>query len=274
MRYTEFQIYGGFYCGLCKNLGSNYGQLYRMLLSYDFTFLGLLCCAFTDTPLRFEKQRCIVHPVKKRLCLKDTKALDYTAAAAVISVYQKLCDSISDSGFIKSLPFRFIRILAKKGYKKAVRKYPETAQKISLEMKKQLELEKENCQSLDLACEPTAQIMSKLAADIPHDGEQSEIFGRFGYHLGRFVYLADAWDDIDKDMKSNNYNVLLNYSHDAEAARTLAGDNINMSLCMIAEYYGKMKLKRFREIIDNVIYLGLKSYSLPKKHKKHEEIIL
>lgn len=274
MRFGEYQVYNGFYCGLCKNLGKNYGQLYRLLLSYDFAFLGILCCSFTDTPLHFEPQRCIVHPFRKRLCLKDIYALDFTAAAAVISVYQKLCDSISDTGFIKSIPYRIIRLIAARGYKKAVKKYPETAAKIQFEMNRQLELEKNGCEALDLACEPTAQIMSELAASIPDNNEQSEIFGGFGYHLGRFVYLADAYDDAERDKKNNNYNVLLKYDTDIESAKKLADGNINMSLCMIADYYGKMKIKRFKEILDNVIFLGLKSFSAHKMKKKESEIIL
>lgn len=274
MRFSEFQVYNGFYCGLCKNLGKNYGQLYRMMLSYDFAFLGILCCAFNDKPLHFEPQHCIIHPFSKKLCLKDLEVLDFTAAAAVISVYQKLCDSISDTGLIKSIPYRFLRLLAKSGYKRAVKKYPDTAAKIQLEMNRQLKLENDNCTSLDCACEPTAQIMSALAGEIPEDVEQSEVFSGFGYHLGRFVYLADAYDDAEKDLKKNNYNVLLNYSKDINAAKKLADDNINMSLCMIAEYYSKMKIKRFKDIIDNVIFLGLKSFSMPKKQKEQKEIVL
>ncbi|MCM1547691.1 MAG: DUF5685 family protein [Ruminococcus sp.] len=274
MRFGEFQVYNGFYCGLCKNLGKNYGQLYRMLLSYDFAFLGILCCAVVEKPLKFEPQHCIIHPIGKKLCLKDIEALDFTAAAAVISVYQKLCDSISDTGKIKAIPYKIIKLFASRGYKKAVGKYPDIAEKIQSEMNRQFELEKKGCTSLDLACEPTAQIMSELASCIPETEEQSEIFSNFGYHLGRFVYLADAYDDAEKDKKNDNYNVLLKYSSDTEAARKLAEGNINMSLCMIADHYSKMELKRFKEILDNVIYLGLKNFSLDKKKKKSEEIVL
>lgn len=274
MRMSDFQIYTGFYCGLCKNLGKNYGQLYRMMLSYDFAFLGILCCSLNETPLHFEPQHCIIHPLTKKMCLKNNEVLDYTAAAAVISVYQKLSDSISDTGFIKSLPFRFIKLLAGKGYKKAVKKYPDTAGKIQLEMNRQLKLESEGCSSLDYACEPTAQIMSELASNVTSEKEQSEIFSSFGYHLGRFIYLADAYDDAENDLKKNNYNVLLNYSKDVHSAKKLASENINMSLCMIAEYYSKIKINRFKEIIDNVIFLGLKNFSLLKKKEKKHEIIL
>lgn len=274
MRFSEFEVYNGFYCGLCKNLGKNYGQLYRLMLSYDFAFLGLLCCASNSKPLHFEPQHCIVHPVKKKLCLKNTEVLDFTAAAAVISVYQKLCDSIEDSGFFKSISFRFVKLLAKKGYNKAVKQYPDMAEKIQLEMNKQFTLEKNDCSSLDLACEPTAQIMSILASQIPSEKEQSEAYGNFGYHLGRFVYLADAYDDAEKDLKNNNYNVLLKYDKKIESAKNLAQDNINMSLCMIADYYNQMKIQRFKDIIDNVIFLGLKSFSLQKRKKNKGEIVL
>lgn len=271
MRFSEFQVYSGFYCGLCKNLGKNYGQLFRMMLSYDFAFLGILSSASTSEPLYFEPQHCIIHPFRKRLCLKNTETLDFTAAAAVISVYQKLCDSISDTNFIKSIPYRIIRRIALKGYKLAVNRYPKTAEKIQTEMNKQFKLEKENCVSLDRACEPTAEIMSSLAAHIPDNAEQSELFGGFGYHLGRFVYLADAHDDVERDLKHNNYNVLLKYNKDIDSARKLADDNINMSLCMIAEYYSKMNINRFKDILDNVIFIGLKNFSLPKKRRFDKE---
>ena len=278
MRYSEYQVYGGFYCGLCKNLGENYGQLYRMMLSYDFAFLGILSNSYNTDPLYFEPQRCIVHPLKKRLCLKNTEALDFTAAAAVISVYQKLCDSISDCSFIKSIPYRIIRKLSVKGYNKAAMKYPETAEKIQIEMNRQLQLESESCKSIDQACEPTAVIMSELAAQISSDSTQSEQLKGFGYHLGRFVYLADAYDDAEDDLKHNNYNVLLKYHSRVTDAKKLADENINMSLCMIAEYYSKMKIQRFKDIIDNVIYLGLKSFSLPTKRRirkqENSEIVL
>lgn len=274
MRFSEFSVYNGFYCGLCKNLGKNYGQLYRMLLSYDFTFLGVLCCAFTDEPLHFEPQRCIIHPFNKKICLKDIQSLDFTAAAAVISAYQKLCDSIEDTTLIKSIPFRLIKFLSRKGYRKAAGKYPEIAEKIQKEMFRQFQLEKDGCRSLDIACDPTAEIMSALASCVPQNREQSEIFSCFGYHLGRYTYLADAYDDAEKDMKRNNYNVLLKNTENIESARNLAERNINMSLSMIAEYYSKMEVKRFKEIIDNVIFLGLKKIPFTKKSKLDKEIIL
>ena len=86
MRFYEFEIYNAFYCGLCKNLGKNYGQIYRLMLSYDFAFLGILHNAVNNTCNKIERQHCIIHPLSKKACICCVSNLDYTASAAVISL--------------------------------------------------------------------------------------------------------------------------------------------------------------------------------------------
>ena len=94
MRFYEFEIYNSFYCGLCKNLGKKYGQIFRLILSYDFAFLGILYNSYHLKSNTIKKCHCIVHPFKKKSCICCTNNLDYTSAAAVISVYHKVCDEI------------------------------------------------------------------------------------------------------------------------------------------------------------------------------------
>lgn len=31
---------------------------------------------------------------------------------------------------------------------------------------------------------------------------------RIGFYLGKFIYIMDAWDDLEKDMKCGSYNPL------------------------------------------------------------------
>jgi len=150
LRYFEYEIYSSFYCGLCKNLGKQYGQIFRLMLSYDFTFLGLLDNAYNSRCNLVKKKRCIVHPIKKRSCLCCESNLDYTTAAAVISVYHKVCDEIKDSGKITSIFFKLLRLMIKKSYKKAAEKYPVVAQKTEYYMKIQSEIEDSKTVSLDI----------------------------------------------------------------------------------------------------------------------------
>lgn len=265
MRYFEYEIYSSFYCGLCKTLGKSYGQIYRLMLSYDFTFLGLLDNAYNSRCNLIQKKHCIVHPFAKKPCICCGDNLNYTSAAAVISVYHKVCDEISDRSFVPSLFFRMLRGVMKKSYKKAADRYPVVARKTEYYMKMQAETEREKCSSIDRACDPTAQIMSVIAENISQNEQDRKNLAGFGYHLGRFIYLADAYDDIEKDKKSGNYNPLLLNFEDTEQAREFAMDNIKMSLGQASEFYTRLNIEKFRDILDNVVYLGLPNFHNMKK---------
>ncbi|MBE6846187.1 MAG: hypothetical protein E7508_10940 [Ruminococcus sp.] len=265
MRHYEYEIYNSFYCGLCKNLGKKYGQIFRLTLSYDFTFLCLLYNAYHSKCNTVRRKRCIVHPIKKKNCLCCTDNLDYASAAAVISVYHKICDEILDKSFIPSMFFRFVRHIMKKSYIKAAAEYPEIASETEYYMKVQADIEKDKCKSVDRACDPTARIMSAIAENISDNEADRKNLAGFGYHLGRFIYLADAYDDIQKDKKHENYNPLLLNFQNISDAKEFAMQNINMSLGQAAEYYSKLNITKFRDILDNVVYLGLPKFRLMNK---------
>ena len=242
-----------------------------MTLSYDFAFLGILYNSFHEKKCCIKRQRCVIHPFKKRNCLCCGSDLDYTAAAAVISVYYKICDEIEDNGFLKSLPFRLLRRIMKKGFKKASDKLPQIAHDTEKCMKMQFELEHEKCTSIDKACEPTAKIMSSIAGNISDDENFHQELGAFGYHLGRFIYLADAYDDIEKDQKKGSYNPLLLNFDDTDSAKQFALENINMSLGQASEHYCKCGFKKFKGIMDNIVYLGLPNFRIINKKKTWKE---
>ena len=42
LKVREYEVYCGYYCGICKSIGRRYGQLPRMALSYDAAFLAIL----------------------------------------------------------------------------------------------------------------------------------------------------------------------------------------------------------------------------------------
>ncbi len=265
MRYYEYEIYNSFYCGLCKNLGKKYGLLFKLMLSYDFAFLGILYNSYNFKCNTIERQRCIIHPFKKRACLCCTNNLDYTSAAAVISVYHKICDEIQDRGAIASLFFRIMRRFMKKSYIRASEKLPSIAEKIEHYMKMQIKIEEEKISSIDLACEPTAQIMAAIAENISDNDNDKKNLSQFAYHLGRFIYIADAYDDIERDQKKGNYNPLLLNFDDISQAKQFALQNINMSLGEAAEYYVKLNLTKFRSITDNIVYLGMPNFRAMNK---------
>lgn len=276
MRICEFETYKAVYCGLCKILGKSYGFIARMTLSYDFAFLGVMSLAVNDCDAEIAPQRCIAHPLHKRPCLKSQDGLDYTAAAASILIYNKIKDDFADKRFGGKLVSGFLLLISKNAYKKAEKKYPELAEYVAEQMKRQAVLEKENCKSIDRASEPSSNILAEIASGISENPEYKRILHRFGYLLGRYIYIADAFDDLEKDFHSRGFNPLIigdSAVHELNLSeiQKKTEDSINFTLGALADVYVQLEIKRFKPIIDNIVYVGLKNtfYELIKKKQKN-----
>lgn len=278
LRICEFETYKAVYCGLCKILGKSYGFISRMTLSYDFAFLGLMDLAMNECEAALEPQRCIAHPFKKTPCLKSPDGLDYTAAAASILIYNKIKDDVSDSRFFRKIASYFMLGATKKAYKKAAEKYPKLAEYVAEQMERQDVLEKENCKSIDRASEPSSNILAEIASGLSENPEQKRILHRFGYLLGRYIYIADAFDDLEKDFHSRGFNPLIMgdsavHELNLPEIQKKTEDSINFTLGALADAYVQLEIKHFKPIIDNIVYLGLKNtfYDLIKKKEDKKE---
>lgn len=280
MKVCEFEVYQGVYCTLCEALGKRYGFAARMTLSYDFTFLALLLMALGDDPVSFKEGRCPFNPTKKRmLCRSDgAKAIDYAADVAMLLTYHKLCDTMTDERFAKRVAARMARWFLKRDYKKAVKRRPEQADAAQEYMNAQQALERERVASVDRAAEPTAILLRTLlssAADV--DEETLFEVERFGYCLGRYIYLADAADDLEEDNESGNYNpYIVNdpsaVKHgDFDAVRRYAAESLHACAAVCAECYETFTVNRFDGILRNILYYGIPTVIKRIRQGKQED---
>ena len=277
MRICEYDTYKGIYCGLCKMIGKTFGFVPRLTLSYDFTFLSLVDLSVNETKICGEKQRCIAHPLNKTFCVKCSQGLEYSSYAAMLLVYHKLKDDLCDNEIKHKIRAKFALPFFKGPYKKARMKYPKLADIIEEQMSFQRKIEAEKCDKIDIACEPTAKIMEGIFGEL--NVEKSADLKRFGYLLGRYIYLCDAFDDVRDDFKKNNYNPLLLIRNDYHCKDEISDeyynsikeyvrDSINFTLGELAEVYVRLDFKMYKSIIDNIIYLGLKNvYELIEQGK-------
>ena len=135
-------------------------------------------------------------------------------------------------------------------------------------MELQNKIEREKTAGIDLACEPTALMMQAVAGNLcTRQDERRPLLERFGYLLGRFIYICDALDDLPDDHESESYNPLLAKFPPTEGinadylkqVHAFCDDSINFTLGEMADIYVKLDLKRYRDILDNIVYLGLKN---------------
>ena len=71
LRFREYDIYHGCYCGLCEALHRRHGTAARWTLSYDMTFLILLLTGLYEPEETKTEQRCIAHPFHKNLHIQS-----------------------------------------------------------------------------------------------------------------------------------------------------------------------------------------------------------
>ena len=258
----EYEQYQGLYCTLCKRLGKRYGVLSRFTLSYDMTFLALLEMALMEEGPDFCPGRCSFNPTKKCLKAQNTVALDRAADIGTLLTYYKLRDTLADEGLLKRMVARLAQPFAAHGRKKAAQRLPEMDQLVAEMMHRQALLEEDKVASIDRAAEPFALMLQAMAASIATDEGQRRILERFGYCLGRWIYLIDAVDDLDEDLEEEHYNPYilarsLTTEEEVIAARPYAKETLNACLAECVAAYNLLEVRRFDGILRNILEQGM-----------------
>lgn len=265
LRVREYNTFKGYYCGLCKEMGRNFNQLTRLSLNYDLTFLGLLLSSLDDKMDTFKRENCITSPFTKKPIVQSNKHLKYNSEIGVILVYYNLIDDIKDEKSIKSLlalpSFYF-------PYKKARKLHIQKTDIIKKSLDKLQLLEKEKCDIIDKSADTFANIMKEIAVpEYITDEKIKRILGWFGYNLGRWIYILDAFDDLEEDVKKNSYNpMLLQYKYendeDIKDFKKRIVKDIDFTLIYtmdnIVKSFQLLDIKYNKEIIENIIYLGMR----------------
>jgi hypothetical protein len=263
MKIKEFDTYKAVYCGLCKRLGKVYGPFARLTLSYDFTFLAIVSSGLNPEFCGFRVERCIYNPLKKKACLVPCHDLTFSASAAMVMFYYKLKDNYEDGGLKEKLLSLCLMPFAGSARKKAMKEYPHLEELVKQCMDNQYEVEHSDTLSIDRAAEPSASALSGICEMLADDPVQKKVLGRLGYLLGRYVYFIDALDDLEDDIKTGSYNIFYKkFSAEGPVGDTApihayARETINLTVGQIAAAYELLDFKRYKPILDNIIYLGL-----------------
>lgn len=263
LRIWEFEVFRGYYCGVCKAMAKRAGHRGRIVLTYDCAFLALLLDSLEKEPVSGKKKRCLVHPLKKRYIADNTSAVEYASDINILLSYYNLKDKWQDE---RNLLGPAGMAVLKKGYKKVKKKYPELVKEVEEELETLRELEQRNCDSIDEVSEPFARIMQKVFLYGKKCESAGKVLGWVGYNLGKWIYLLDAYDDIEDNIKNGSYNPLVvqyKYSENEsvesfrERIREKTEFVLVYSLSELEKAFSLLDIKKNKSILDNIIYRGL-----------------
>ena len=246
------KIYQAYYCGLCQSLYAHCGKKGQVLLSYDMTFLELLLTGLYE-PERREKQfTCMIHPTKKQTAYENIVS-DYCAAINVMLAYHNLVDDWKDE---KNFAKKRMADMLRKDYEKFAVAYPRQAKAIEDYMRNLAEYEMNKESNIDLVAGLTGEMLGEVFAWCEDEWYQE--LKTLGYYMGKFIYLMDAYEDIDKDEKKDAYNPLRILRKDnPKDFETLTRLMMTSMMSECAKSFERLPILLHADILRNILYSGV-----------------
>ncbi|WP_315067524.1 DUF5685 family protein [uncultured Clostridium sp.] len=268
MKVKDFARFKCYYCGLCCHIKKEFGNMPRLSLNYDMTFLGLLLDALNPEELEVAHHRCSLHPTEKKIIITNNRALAYAAAMNISLSYYKLLDDVYDDKNFKS---KFLSTLLSP----YTRKFSTPILEINDKLKQCLDKLSilENNKSfiyIDEISDPFSDLVGILLRDYPYEliddsVELRSILYNLGYSIGKWIYLIDALDDLKSDMEKGKFNPInflynknsLPYDKFIESVKPKIEFTILNCGYSCKENLDKLNLNRNNDILYNIIELGL-----------------
>ena len=202
----EHEFYRAAYCGLCRSMRKHTGALSAISLRYDYLLLLLVRMLYLpDESFPVRKRRCPVHPLRSRPMLEDNEALQLVVDVSAVLGYYQLKDTQADSRGMKKATAYALQPIFARAKRKAKRKALEDI--VAPKMQELSALENANCPSVDQVADVFGELLGQIFAFGLADAD-ALVCHTFGKHIGRFIYIADAAEDYEKDVKENTYNPL------------------------------------------------------------------
>lgn len=250
LRFREFDRYRGVYCGLCRSIGKQCGAACRLALSFEMTFMAMLLTSLYEPETAQEMHRCVLHPVRKRLMFSN-EAIDYCADMSALVSYYDLRDGWEDEKKVSRLA---ASELLKAAAKHAGERWPRQRDAIAAYVDKLHEVEARREQNLDAAANLTGEMLAELY--VMKEDVYARDLRELGFYLGKFIYLCDCYEDIERDVKKNNYNPLIVRSDDPAFAQK-SEQMLSVIMAEAARAFERLPLIEDAEIMRNVLYSGI-----------------
>lgn len=266
LKFKEFELYRSYYCGFCRKLREKYGFPGQMTLSYDMTFLIMLLCDLYDAEDITGSTRCAAHPLVSHPT-RVNEFTDYAADMNLILSYYSCLDDWTDERKLHKLA---LANLLKSRSGKATVNYGKKAAVVRDRLDRLHEAEKNGDTDIDRVSGYFGDIMGELFA--VHEDEWEASLRRMGFFLGKFIYIMDAYEDLEKDEKKGCYNPLLPLK-DREDFEDYVKQVLTMMMAGCCEIFETLPCIENVSVMRNILYSGVWTKYNAVQAKKKEEAV-
>ena len=255
--------YSAVYCGICRAIRDQSGNIARLGLSYDMAFLSCLLMSLYEPEETAHKNACLMHPVKRRTWVEN-EFTRYAADMNVALAYYHFLDDWQDDQKVSA---KAMAQMLEDSFHKIRERYPRQCDAIRESVGKLSELEKARCANPDEPAACFGALLGELF--VYRDDLWAPTLRQMGMSLGRFIYLLDAVMDYDRDKKHGKYNPFLAMGTGKDPQRWEEYLVLTMGRC--TAYFEKLPLVQDKGLLDNILYSGV-WVAYRGNGKKKEEI--
>ena len=256
------QRYRAHYCGLCHAIGERHGQLARMALTFDLSYLTIFLASLYEPEESSGQGKCMPHPVRAHGWTRSA-VTDYAADMTIALTYHKCLDDWQDD---RSLPAKSCAAHLKKRYEQVKRQWPRQCGAIEKSLHDLSAVEKNRDPSPDAAARCFGELMAELF--VMQEDYWCNALRVFGYSLGRYIYMLDAVCDHDKDLKKGGYNPVVLMEKQPEDMRS----TLEMLLGDASAAFERLPLVQDEEILRNILYSGVWQGYNEYLHRKDQKM--
>lgn len=250
MKIKEYKTYRSYYCGQCRCLRKRYGINGQLTLSNDLTFVSILLTALYETPEEIQRRMCVLHPGRKiEMC--RNKFVEYAADMTVLLSYYQCLDHWEDN---RNLAFLSEAQCLKGRVKRLRQKYPRQFRAVCSYVRNLRDAERTEEQDLDKVAGLTGEMLAEIL--VWQEDEWSAQLRKIGFYLGKFVYLMDAYEDLEKDLKKQNYNPLASYAGNP-GFEDYCREILTLMMADCCREFEKLPILLHVDILRNILYAGV-----------------
>ena len=260
------QHYRSFYCGICHSLQKRYGQLRRLSLSNDMTFLALLLTSLYEPETQSSNARCALHPLKSHP-YHSSPLINYAADMNVLLFYYKCMDQRMDD---HSMLGKAGESLFLDTADQVREQWPLQSEEIKHALFTLWQEEAKTSPDPDRLCNLSGEMLGAVFVPKPED-PWSSILRSVGAGLGRFIYWIDAWEDYDEDLRKGRFNPLTAW-HDRPDYEDFCHETLELLIADAAESFEILPLEQDLDLLRNIIYSGVwQRYQMITERKQRKE---
>lgn len=246
---AQQERYSAIYCGICRSIQGRVSGVARMTLSYDMAFLALLHMSLYEPEESAGKNRCVLRPLRPKPWVENG-CVDYAADMNVALAYYKAVDDDQDEGKASA---RLLRKNLEPHLSDIQEHWPRQCQAMAQCMEELARLEKENCPNPDLPASCFGRLMGSLM--VYREDQWAGELRQLGFSLGRFIYLADAMLDYDRDRRKKQFNPFLAMGQEKQPQKW--EEYLVLAMARCTESYEKLPLVQDKPLLDNILYSGV-----------------